>query len=222
MCLQIGWNRLPHFFALFALLCWKLLNPGLTLRALISYCLERFAAKSSSWRLILKPNICFNYISSQGPSWLVLTAPCGEWGGCCSKKPKSSPRSLLRWQVSHPPHSGLTHGFWVPRGVFLVFTCFAEWWQPPGASAKPLLIPSCLCQRLRSVGSLPAQTSYGRSGRHCTVCVTSHLLCRRQSQVSGHVLRLCQGITSKSIQTRITGWVAGLIVDTTCSKAVHE
>lgn len=91
------------------------------------------------------------------------------------------------------------------QGCIFSFYLLCRMMTTPGASAKPLLIPSCLCQRLRSVGSLPAQTSYGRSGRHGTVCVTSHLLCRRQSQVSGHVLRLCQGITFKSIQTRITG-----------------
>lgn len=128
---------MTHFFALFALLCWKLLIPGLSLA---SGCgdlspprgvsLTSPAGEGSS-----SSKTCFNDISGHSPSLPALACPCTEWS---SHWQDAGPRSRSACPGACPDDRALSlstlgssHSFWVPGGVFLAFTCFAEWWQPP-------------------------------------------------------------------------------------------
>lgn len=200
----MGQSRFTYFFAPFALFFWPLLIHGLPL-------LRGFGDVSlPGGVLTLGPLILKQTISGHGPSLPVLVCPCtGAWSGCWQDavpvRPKCLPRSLTRWQGPHPPHSRLLP--WLlstQRDIFSFYLLFWMMVTPLRARAKPPLGLSCCCRTLRSVGNLPSRMCCGHSRRYHTVWVTSHLLGTRQSQVSRHVPRLCQGTRAKSILAAIT------------------
>lgn len=167
-----------------------------------------FATGSIRWRLVLKQNMCFNNMSGHGPLLPALACLWAEQEGCWQdsgpEKLKCLPRNLPRWPGTCPPQAGLIPWLLSTQGgYFYLLPALLNDGNPAGAKAKLLLGFSCGCWTLRSVGSLPARTSCGRSGRYRTVWVTSHLLCSGRLQVSRHVPRLGQGTRAKSIWAAI-------------------
>lgn len=191
----------------YGLHCW----PQAVVR---SHSLEGFASQVQWLKAHQSKQTHSNYISSQPLAASTCTGCSGHWQ---DTRPR---REALLQDLAHtlgpfPPHSEPISWLLSSQGVFAACTCFAAGQKPPWGQGQA--ISGCVLSLSHPKVSEqpPVQTSCSCSVRYCTAWVTSHLHCRRQSQLSRETLRLEQDARAKSIRETInnkavTAWVAGL------------